>query len=106
MSRTLVEQIEHPKYPRLKLQIRARSKFYQALTFQDGKKVQHSLKTTNLDTVLKLSESWYKKLLRASAAESRQHPIDRLATDPTIGELFASFRSTLQKAKRPDQFDV
>jgi hypothetical protein len=43
-----------PKYPRLQVQLRRRSKFYQALTFIDGRKVQKSLKTDRLSTALKL----------------------------------------------------
>jgi integrase len=94
------EQVIHPEYPRLKLQLRKRSRFWQALTFLDGRKVQHSLKTADPALALRLAASWYKKLLRTSVTESRQHPLDRLAADPTVGELFASFRLTLTKDHR------
>src|SRR5262245_59197106 len=101
VARSIIEQIKHPKDSRLELHLRARSTFYQAVTLLDGRKAQRSLKTTDAATALKLGESWYKKLLRASLAESKRHPINRLATDPTIGELFTSFRLTLPKMKRP-----
>jgi hypothetical protein len=47
-----------------------------------------------------LGESWYKKLLRASLADAKRHPLDKLATDPTIGDVYKSFRFTLTKARR------
>jgi hypothetical protein len=80
--------------------MRTRSQFYQALAFLDGRRHQHSLKTPALDTAFKLAEIWYKKLLRSSMAGAARHPIDRLATNPTIGELFTSLRLTLTKSKR------
>lgn len=100
MARSILEQITHPKYPRLKLQIRARSRFWQAVTFLDGRKPQRSLKTSDPETALKIAEGWYKKLLRASVANARQHPIDRLTSTPTIAELYANYRGTLSKARR------
>lgn len=97
---TLLEAHPHPKYPRLQVQLRRRSKFYQALTFIDGRKVQKSLKTDRLSTALKLGEEWYKTLLRTSVSEGRRHPIDKLTTDPTIGDLFAAYRVTLPTHRR------
>src|SRR5438876_9476561 len=41
-----------------------------------------------------------KRLLRSSVSEGRQHPIDRFATDPTMAELFTSYRKTLPLSKR------
>jgi hypothetical protein len=101
VARTILEHLKHAKYPRLKIQLRARSRYYQAVTFLDGRKAQQSLKTTDAATALKLGESWYKRILRASDAEAGRHPIARLATAPTMGELFASWRLTLPPAKRP-----
>ena len=57
---SILEQHEHPKYPRLKIQLRRRSRYYQALTFLDGRMWQTSLKTTALETAFKLGEGWYK----------------------------------------------
>jgi len=39
-------------------------------------------------------------VLRSTTHQARQHPIDRLATDPTIGEVYAAFRLTLTPLKR------
>jgi hypothetical protein len=99
---SIIEQHQHPKYPRLSVQLRQKSRFYQGLTFLDGRKVQKSLKTDQLLTAFKLGEDWYKKLLRASVTDGRQHPIDRLATNPTVAEIFKSYFSSLEKRKRPE----
>ena len=44
----IVESHKHSRYPRLTLQLRDTSKYWQALTFIDGKKTQKSLKVTSL----------------------------------------------------------
>src|SRR5204862_593883 len=105
MAHSITEQHEHPKYPRLSIQLRAKSRFYQGLTFLEGRKVQKSLKTDSLPTAFKLGEDWYKKLLRASVSEGRQHPLDRLTTDPTVAEVFANYRLTLAPHRR-DYVDI
>src|SRR5689334_14778773 len=73
---------------------RARSAFYQAETFLDGRKARKSLRTDRLVTAFKLSVDWHKRLLK----ESRVTPsrkLDRLGSDPTIAELYDSWRLTL-----------
>jgi integrase len=100
MGKILLESHLHPKYPRLHLQLRSNSRYWQGLTSIDGKKVLKSLKTTDLKTALKLGEDFYKKVLRASVHDARQHPLDRLAVDPTVSEVFKAYRSTLPKSKR------
>lgn len=85
----------HPQFPRLSIQLRPRSRFYQAVTYLDRRLVQKSLKTEHLTTAFQLAVEWYRRLLRASEAEARQHPLDRLAVDPTIGELYVSWSATL-----------
>jgi integrase len=94
------ESHPHPKYPRLQIQLRRKSRFYQGLTFLDGRKVQKSLKTDQLATAFKLGEDWYKKLLRASVSEGRRHPLDKLTTVPTVAEVFANYRLTLPPHRR------
>ena len=42
---SILESHEHPKYPRLSVPLRHKSRFYQGVTFLDGRKVQKSLKT-------------------------------------------------------------
>lgn len=100
MAKHILETHTHPKYPRLNIRLRDRSRFYQGVVFLDGSKRYQSLKTDKLATAFKLAEDWYRKLLRSSVAEAREHPIDKLATDPTIAELFSSYRLTLPPKKR------
>jgi integrase len=100
-SHETTEQHKHPKYSRLTLLRHTSSRFYQARTFLDGKLVQKSTKTDHLPTAFKLGEDWYKKLLRASVTFGRKHPIDRLTTNPTVAEVYASYLSTLPKQKAP-----
>jgi hypothetical protein len=97
---SILEQHRHPRYPRLKIQLRKRSRHYQAIVFLDGRKLQHSLRTDQLTTAFKLGEEWYKRLLKASISEAKRHPLDKLTTTSTIGELFASYRLTLAQSRR------
>ncbi len=92
---TVVDRHSHPKYPRLSVQLRSDSRFYQAVTYIDGRLRQVSTKTGDFRTALKLAEDWYRKLLRASVSVGRQHPIERLTADPTMAELFSRYRATL-----------
>ncbi len=101
MPRTKVtEQHRHPKFPRLVIDLRTNSRFYQARTFLDGKLVQKSTKTTNLPTAFKLAEDWYRRLLRASVSFGMAHPIARLTADPTMAEVFSTYRTGLSAKKQ------
>jgi hypothetical protein len=102
MPHTLLETHRHPKYPRLALDLRADSRFYQARTYLDGKVRLKSTKTEALPAALKIAEDWYRRELRASVAFGKQHPIARLTTDPTVAEMFASYRGELEKRRRPE----
>jgi integrase len=97
----VIERHAHPKYSRLTVQLRSDSKFYQAVTYLDGKLRQTSTKTPQLPAAFKLAEDWYKRELRASVAFGRQHPIAQLTADPTVGEVFKSYLHDLPKAKQP-----
>jgi integrase len=96
----ILEQHPHPKFPRLVLDLRNNSRFYQARTFLDGKLVQKSTKTTQLPTAFKLAEDWYRRLLRASVSFGMAHPIDKLTSDPTVAEVFSSYRAQLKGKER------
>jgi hypothetical protein len=96
----IAERHTHPSYPRLHVLKRHRSKYWYALTVIDGRKPKKSLKTRDLKTALRFAESWYKTQLRASVSKGRQHPLDKLTTNPTIGELFANYRLTLAPHRR------
>lgn len=97
---SVLERHPHPKYPRLSIQLRSDSKFYQTVTYIDGKLRQASTKAANLPTAIKIGEVWYRKLLRASANEARRHPLDKLGTDPTVGEVFSRYLATLPQSKK------
>jgi len=96
----VIERHPHPKYPRLSIQRRSDSRFYQAITYLDGKLRQASTRVTHLPSALKIAEDWYRKQLRASVSEGRQHPLNRLGVDPTLAELVASYKATVPKSKR------
>lgn len=100
MGRMLLESHRHPKLPRLTLDLRADSRYWQARTYLDGKVRLKSTKVETLPAAFKVAEDWYKRELRASVAAAREHPLDRLASTPTIGELYANYRTTLTKARR------
>ena len=107
MALILQETHKHPKYPRLSLDLRADSRFYQARTYLDGKVRLKSTKATKsqLPTAFRVAEAWYKAQLKASVTEGRQHPLDKLTTDPTIAELFTNYRLTLAPHRR-DYVDI
>ena len=92
MARTLIQTYPHPKYPRLKIEQRANSRFYQARTYLNGGLIQKSTATTHLQTAFKFAEDWYQKLLRASVSEAKRHPIDKLVA-PTMSDLFANYKN-------------
>jgi hypothetical protein len=102
MPSSTVERHPHPKYERLYVIRRSRSKFWYAETFLDGRKVRKSLKTSPLPTAFKLAEDWYRRELRASVQFGRQHPIERLTSDPVLGELFVSYTKSLDKPQRAE----
>src|SRR5262245_7438671 len=105
MPRTLLESHKHPTLPRLSLDKRADSRYWQARTFLDGKVRLKSTKTDELTTAFRLAEEWYRRELRASIAAERAHPIDKMGRTPTVGDLFQHYRNTLSKPKR-EQADM
>ena len=91
MSKTTVlERHTHPKFSRLQIHLRSDSRFFQAVTFHDGKTKQKSLKVAALTTALRLAEEWYRGLLKAEEAERRQHPLDALSANPLMADVFRS----------------
>jgi hypothetical protein len=101
MPTKILENHVHPKHSRLYVQLRSNSKVYQALTFLDGKKRQKALKkTTRLTTAFKLAEEWYQDLCRASVSVGRRHPLERLAVEPLLSELFTSYKAALDSPKK------
>ncbi len=95
----VIARYEHPKFNRLQVQQRSNSRFLQAWTRIDGKPRQASMKTTDVPLGLKLAEDWYKREVRSSFKQGMQHPVKQLTHDPTMAELFASYRGTLNPKK-------
>jgi len=101
MPRTeVLEQHAHPKFPRLSVQLRSNSRFYQAVTFLDGRLIQRSMRSEALETSLKLAGEWYARECRASVARSKQHPTAHL--NPTVSELLQSHLADLTPKKKAD----
>ncbi len=66
-----------------------------------GRKTRKSLKTDRLTTAFVLAADEWKAQQRATLAEDKKRKFDRLSSDPTIGELFVSWKATLPPVKRP-----
>src|SRR5450759_397748 len=94
MKHRILEQHTHPKHQRLVVDLRSKSRFYQARTFWDGRVMQHSTKTDQLGTAFKLAEEWYRSLLR----EKRQHPVHSIHA--TISERYSALHASLPTEKR------
>lgn len=90
MKHKVTEQHVHPKYPRLVIDLRSKSRFYQARTFLDGRLLQHSTKTPELTTALRLAAEWYLSLQRGQP----QHP--RIAADSSFADLFPGYKASRQ----------
>jgi hypothetical protein len=93
MKHRVTEQHHHPKHRRLVVDLRSKSRFYQARTFLDGRLLQRSTKTPQLTTAFKIAEEWYKALLREQDATRRQHPVQ--SVDATTAERFAAYHASL-----------
>src|SRR4051794_31206053 len=102
MARLLRETHKHPKYPRLSLDLRADSRFYQARTYLDGKVRLKTTQTHVLTTAFKVAEEWYRGELRSSVQFGKQHPAKRMTTDPTVAEVYSAYLTDLEKRKRPE----
>lgn len=75
MGKTTVQRFPHPKYPRLYIQLRSNSRFFQAVTYVDGRLLQKSLKVEQLEAAYQLGLEWYRRVLRASEAQAKLHPL-------------------------------
>lgn len=103
MGKVLLESHRHPKYPRLTLDLRTDSRFYQARTFIDGRQRGKSTGVTELSSAFKLAAEWYQKLLRASASEGFRHPVKwGIGAHPTMGEVLRDYLTEIDVRRRPD----
>lgn len=91
----VTESHAHPKFDRLTVDLRTKSKYFQARTFHDGRLHQKSTKTTALSTALRLAAEWYLKLIKA---DRPVHP--RVEKDSTVAEMFASYRKHLEGSSK------
>lgn len=96
MKHKVTEQHVHPKHPRLVIDLRSKSRFYQARTFLDGRLLQHSTKTPELTTAMRLAAEWYLSLLRGQP----QHP--RISSDSSFAELFPGYKTSRQTKDKQD----
>ena len=92
----LLEKHKHPTIPRLTLDRRADSPFYQARAFIDGRQRATSTKTDDIRTAFRVAESWYKQQTRPSA----ERKIDRLGLDPIMADVYAAYIATLDARRR------
>ena len=98
MGRILKERHKHPVIPRLTLDLRTDSPFYQTRAFIDGRQRSKSTQTTDIRTAFRIAESWYKQELRGAPTRA----VDRLGLDPVVGDLFDGFRATLDKKRQAE----
>ena len=98
MARILKETHPHPDYPTLHLDLRTDSRFYQARAYLDRVVRLKSTKATSLSTAFRIAEDWYRRELRALTRK----PVERLAANPTVAEVFASYRERKDEAQRLD----
>lgn len=75
-----------------------RSPYYNVEAFINGKKIRKSLRTPELTTANKLAIDWHKRLLKEARQTGRR--LDRVGTDPTVAEVFDSYRLTLEAGPR------
>jgi integrase len=94
----LLESHKHPTIPRLTLDRRADSPFYQARAFIDGKQRGTSTKTDDIRTAFRVAESWYKQQSRPSA----ERAIDRLGLDPIMADTYAAYIAGLDDKRRAE----
>lgn len=95
------ERHPHPTYPKLYVFKQAKSRFWNMELCINGKKKRKSLKTDRLATAFTLAADEWKASQRSLLAEDKKRKFDRLSSNPTIGELFISWKATLPPAKRP-----
>ena len=89
MPKTQVfERHVHPKFARLRLELRSDSKLLQAVTRLDNRLRQQSTAPTTSDG-FPCREDWYRRELKASQLAPRQHPTDLVLKDPTMQEVCA-----------------
>lgn len=90
----VIDSVDHPKYERLKIQLRSKSRFYQACVFHDGRLKQKSTRVSSLEAAIKIGGEWYRKLLGSRPV----HP--RVAVDATCSEVYAAYKLTLADERR------
>lgn len=97
-AHTVIERHRHSKFPRLSLELRSSSRFWQGLAFVGGRTQQKSTGHHELRTAFRMAEGWYRGLLRATRTTT-----DPIATrDDTMGELFQRYAGTLGTPQRAE----
>ncbi len=96
MKHVILETHRHPKYERLVIDLRSKSRKYQARAYVDRLR-QKSMGTDQLTTAIKLAGEWYESLLRGVP----DHPVH--SVHATMSERYASYRASLDTDKRQAQ---
>src|SRR5688500_4362024 len=98
----VVESHLHPKHPRLRLEVRSNSAFYQAVARIDNRLRQSSTKIRppHLVTAFRVAEEWLRRELRASDTQARQQPFGRILNDPTMKDMFVSYVAEIEERKK------
>ena len=97
---TEYDRHEHPAHAQLYVFKRPRSRFFYAEWCIDGRKQRQSLKTDRLTTAFALAAEKFRAMQRSTVAEDSKRKFDSLSSDPTLGELFVSWKASLPKEKR------
>jgi hypothetical protein len=84
---TVIENHRHPDDSRLYVQLRTSSKYYQAVTFLDGRTYQSSLKTTELPIAFDRALTWSQQLKAGELKHRNEH-------------VQALFKNAKQRARR------
>jgi len=86
----VLETHRHPKIPKLRLERRSSSRYWQARVYADGRIHQKSTEHPELRSALRIAESWYRDLLGSTRALS---PL--AGAQDTMGQLFQQYKATL-----------
>jgi integrase len=94
----ILEQHVHPKFPRLTIDRRSNSPFYQARAFIKGRLMQRSMRTRSIAEAMQLAAQWY--LSAESADNATVKRVSAMPKGMTMGDLFIEFRKLAEPAKR------
>lgn len=92
MAHRVTEKHRSAKYPKLHLELRSSSRYWQGRCFMDGRLHQKSTEHTELRSAMKIAEGWYQDLAKACAATPAHV---RAGRDDTMQELYTRYKAML-----------